>query len=500
MTESPHLHKNQMTNTHILVNEFAYFEPATLEEAVELLLQHEKDAYLIAGGTQLLIQMKMERDAPQAVISLKKIPGLDDIFLNDQGELVIGACAGIHMLRHHPLVRTHYLALSQACESFGSSQIEIMATIGGNLCTASPASDTVPALLVFDAELIIVGPQGERRMPAADFTLRPGKVDLRKGEILTRIVLPPLPEGSASAFFKIARVVADLAKASMAVVVTRDGNHIGECRLAYGSVAPTVMRLPEVENILSGQAVTDDLLATAGRKAGEAIAPIDDIRSTAWYRRRVVDVMTQDAVRLLLDSNPVRTNGRIVKEKSSPSNGKEQLSPNGKGAHINLQRGERKTIEMVVNGVRRRVEVAPHDLLLNVLRDQLHLTGTKYGCGIGECSACTVHVDGKPALSCLMLAVAADGKEVVTIEGLQKATGELDPLQEAFIEEGAYQCGYCTPGIVMTVKGLLKETSHPSEADLRDYLKGNRCRCTGYTSIVRAVMASLEKTQSGDMG
>jgi len=498
MTEHPHLNKNHMTNTHILVNDFAYFEPATVEEAIELLLQVETGAYLIAGGTQLLIQMKMERDAPQALISLNKIPGLDDIYLNDQGELEIGACAGIHTLRHHPLVRADYLALSQACESFGSSQIEIMATLGGNLCTASPASDTVPALLVFDAELVIVGPQGERRLPAAAFTHGPGRVDLRKGEILTKIILPTPPKDSTSAFHKMVRVVADLAKASMAIMLTKDGDRISECRLAYGSVAPVVLRLPEVENMLRGQLVTDDLLAMAGRKAGESISPIDDIRSTAWYRRQVVDVMTQDAVRLLWESGPGKANGSMAEGITSHPNGNEPLSSNGKGTHLHLQRGERRAVELTVNGVHRRLEVAPHDLLLNVLRDQLHLTGTKYGCGIGECSACTVHVDGKPALSCLMLAVSAHGKEVVTIEGLQKPNGELDPIQEAFIEEGAYQCGYCTPGIVMTVKGLLKETSRPSEADLRDYLKGNRCRCTGYTSIVRAVMASLEKTQTGE--
>ncbi|MEM0262290.1 MAG: (2Fe-2S)-binding protein, partial [Nitrososphaerota archaeon] len=111
-------------------------------------------------------------------------------------------------------------------------------------------------------------------------------------------------------------------------------------------------------------------------------------------------------------------------------------------------------IRIIVNGVERELEVEPNELLINVLREKLRLTGTKYGCGIGECGACTVHVNGEPVLSCLTLAVEVDGKEITTIEGLGK-DGELDPIQEAFIEEGAVQCGYCTPGFIMTAKALL---------------------------------------------
>jgi carbon-monoxide dehydrogenase small subunit len=132
---------------------------------------------------------------------------------------------------------------------------------------------------------------------------------------------------------------------------------------------------------------------------------------------------------------------------------------------------------------------APNELLLNVLREQLELTGTKYACGIGECSACTVQIDEKPMLSCLVLAVSAAGRKITSVEGLQDPlTGDLDPLQEAFIDNTAYQCGYCTPAMIMTAKSLLTETSHPSEGQVRHYLRGNMCRCTGYASIVRAVL------------
>lgn len=149
-------------------------------------------------------------------------------------------------------------------------------------------------------------------------------------------------------------------------------------------------------------------------------------------------------------------------------------------------------IELVVNGARRMVEVEPNELLINVLREKLGLTGTKYGCGIGECGACTVLLDGKPVLSCLTLAVEAAGKEVTTIEGVAR-DGRLDPVQEAFIEEGAIQCGYCTPGFVIISKALLDEIEDPTREEIVEYIKGNLCRCTGYVNIVRAIRRAAEK-------
>jgi aerobic-type carbon monoxide dehydrogenase small subunit (CoxS/CutS family) len=155
---------------------------------------------------------------------------------------------------------------------------------------------------------------------------------------------------------------------------------------------------------------------------------------------------------------------------------------------------ENKLIRFKVNGEPKELLVAPNELLLNVLRERLQLTGTKYGCGIGECGACSVHVDGQPALSCLTLAVAVDGCRVTTIEGLEGSDGALDPLQESFIEQAAFQCGFCTPGMIMVGKALLDENPAPTEDEVREYMKGNLCRCTGYASIVRAVMDVKRKT------
>ncbi len=149
-------------------------------------------------------------------------------------------------------------------------------------------------------------------------------------------------------------------------------------------------------------------------------------------------------------------------------------------------------IKLTVNGVGRELEVKPNELLLNVLRDKLYLTGAKYGCGIGECGACTVLLDGEPVVSCLTLAVEADGHEVVTVEGLAKDE-KLDKVQEAFLEEGAVQCGFCTPGFIMTTEALLKENPRPSENEIRKYIEGNLCRCTGYVNIVKAIKRAAEK-------
>ncbi|NCO40951.1 MAG: (2Fe-2S)-binding protein [Armatimonadetes bacterium CG_4_10_14_3_um_filter_66_18] len=146
-----------------------------------------------------------------------------------------------------------------------------------------------------------------------------------------------------------------------------------------------------------------------------------------------------------------------------------------------------KTITLTVNGVEREAHVDVRDKLLKTLRDELGLTGTKEGCGEGECGSCTVLLDGRPVNSCLVLTVEATGAAITTIEGLEQ-DGQLHPLQQAFVDEGAIQCGFCTPGMVLSAKALLDRNPDPTEEDVRLGLSGNLCRCTGYTQIVRAVL------------
>ena len=152
---------------------------------------------------------------------------------------------------------------------------------------------------------------------------------------------------------------------------------------------------------------------------------------------------------------------------------------------------KRICLTLNVNGKDYAVEVKPHWTLLQVIRDQVGLTGTKYGCGTGECGACTVIMDGKPMTSCLVLAASADGRKITTIEGISK--DGLHPLQEAFIEEGAIQCGYCTPGMILTAKHLLEKNPHPAEDEVRRAIDGNLCRCTGYVKIVKAILSASKK-------
>ena len=149
-------------------------------------------------------------------------------------------------------------------------------------------------------------------------------------------------------------------------------------------------------------------------------------------------------------------------------------------------------ISFVINGEAKEVEIEPNRTLLKMLREDLDLIGTKEGCGAGECGACTILVDNKAVNSCLMLAVEADGKEILTIEGLSNGIN-LDPLQESFIKHNALQCGYCTPGMVMSAKALLNRNFHPTEEDVKEALAGNLCRCTGYQRIVDAVLDVANK-------
>ncbi len=144
-----------------------------------------------------------------------------------------------------------------------------------------------------------------------------------------------------------------------------------------------------------------------------------------------------------------------------------------------------------VNGRVRRVSAPPDTFLIDVLRDKLALTGAKYGCGMGECGACTVLLDGEAVFSCLMLAVEAQGHAITTIEGLAR-DGELDPVQAAFVQEGGIQCGFCTPGMVLAARALLDANPEADEAEVRRGLSGNLCRCTGYDKIVKAVLAARE--------
>jgi len=495
MSNQAHEHHDahDMTNSHLLVHPFDYYEPATIDEAVNLLAEQDLRSAVLAGGTFLLVQMKMERMAPDRLVNVAGLTELSGIEAMEDG-LDVGAMTTIWDLRNRAAVQADYSALADACAAFGSTQIQLTGTIGGNVCNGSPASDTVPALVALGAEVVLVGPDRQRRMPIERFLVGPGETAIDEGELLARIRVPKPAPGAGSAFVKVSRVRADLAKASAAASIVRDGDRIVDCRLTFGAVGPTVMRAGAAEEMMVGERFSSQLALAAGQEASEQVSPIDDVRSSARYRRQVVKALCHDVLQAAWE--------RAGEEggEAAPSPAPAETLGSGGGAKTGIASsplsvgiGETQPITLTVNGVERRLHVGPTELLINVLRDRLNLTGTKYGCGIGECGACTIHVDGVPRLSCLTLAVTADGREVTTVEGLEGQNGELDPLQEAFIEKAAFQCGYCTPGMLMMTKRLLAENPAPDEDDVRDYLKGNRCRCTGFAAIVRAVQSCVEE-------
>jgi xanthine dehydrogenase iron-sulfur cluster and FAD-binding subunit A len=473
------------TNSHLLVHRFGYLRPATLADAITALAEHGARARILAGGTNLIVDMKLERVAPEVVIDLSGLPELVGI-REEAGTIRIGALTPIRALATSALLWSRATALAEAAAAFGSTQIAMRGTIGGNVCNGSPASDTVPALVALGAEAVLVDRDGERTVAVGDLLKGPGETRVRTGEILREIRLAPAGSQTTSAFLKLSRVRADLSKASVAVRIVRDGGAIQTAQIELGSVGPTVLRARKTESALSGKMVSDAAILEAAKLVADEIEPIDDVRSTADYRRKAAVALVHDAIQrawACFDAEPEVPRGRasavtLATERS-----------------WRVEADETVEITLRVNGATHRLDVAPNELLLNVLRERLELTGTKYGCGIGECGACTVWLNGEPVLGCLILAVGADGGEVRTIEGLAAPDGTLDPLQEAFIEENAFQCGYCTPGMLMMTKKLLEEIPEPTEEEVRDYLKGNRCRCTGYASVVRAVMRAAGRAE-----
>jgi len=282
------------TNTHILFHEFDYLAPASITEVTELLAAHGDGARVMAGGTDLLVQMKMERQHPQTVVSLRRVAALNHITPN--GGLTLGATTPIRLLYQALVSSGQYAALAEACNWFSTVQIMNMATVGGNLCNASPAADSAPSLLVHSAAVSLQSREGERTLPLDSFFLGPGRTALRPGELLTAVHLPPSAPNTGSAFIKLARVVADISQVCAAVQLTREDNLIRAARIAFGSVAPTPVRAVRAEAALVGQPFSLELAEHAASLAAQEISPITDVRATREYRQRAAAVIVRDSI------------------------------------------------------------------------------------------------------------------------------------------------------------------------------------------------------------
>lgn len=272
---------------------FDYIEPASLEEAVSLLKKYGDDARVLAGGTDLLPRLKSRLLNIKYLINLKKIPGLNGIELDPKQGLKIGSLTTIRDMEKSTLIRDSYRPLWEAARALGSVQVRNLATLGGNLCHASPSAETAAPLLALEAQLNITGPVGERRMQFKDFFAGPGKTAMQRGEILKEIIIPPLPSKTGGHYFKLgSRQAMDIAIVGVASVVTMKDGICIKCRIALGSVAPTPIRAIKAENMLQGKRLEPEILERVGRQAMDEARPISDLRGSAEYRKEMVKALT----------------------------------------------------------------------------------------------------------------------------------------------------------------------------------------------------------------
>jgi len=281
---------------------FEYFTPKSLEEASSLLAQYGQKSSILAGGTDLLVQMKSRQKTPKYVLDIKRIPGLNRIECDETMGLRIGSLATIHDIETSEIIQKKFPIILEAARTFGSVQVRNMATLGGNLCNASPAADMAPPLLVLDAKVQAMGRRGERTVSLDGFFLGPSKTILEKDEILTEIQVPDLPPNTGTAFFKIGRVKSDLAKVNVAVaLVIKEGDFCEEARIALGAVAPTPIRARRTEKALRGRRIDGETMNEAAEAVDTEIEPITDVRSTAEYRREVSKVLVKHGIQKSLE-------------------------------------------------------------------------------------------------------------------------------------------------------------------------------------------------------
>ena len=275
---------------------FEYYSPKTIEEATRILADCGDAARVLAGGTDLLIRMKRKQWLPRAVMNLKRVLGLRDISLN--GELRLGALVTLNELIYSPIICEHFPVLAYTASKMAGVQVRNLATVGGNLCNASPAADTAPPLIALNARAVIVSTRGERVVSLDEFFVGVGKSVLAPDEIL-REILVPRDQAVRSSFIKLEhREAMDISIASVAVSLKIENRQskIANCqdaRIVLGAVAPTPVRAKRAEEILRGNELTAERIAEAARVAASEAQPIDDVRGSAWYRREMIEVLTR---------------------------------------------------------------------------------------------------------------------------------------------------------------------------------------------------------------
>jgi carbon-monoxide dehydrogenase medium subunit len=478
-----------------------YHSVTSLDEATQLLAAQRERARIVAGATDILLEIERgARPGIETLVDVTRVPGLDSITLDGDGWIHLGPLVTHNQCVASKLVVERALPLAQACWEVGAPQIRNRATVAGNLITASPANDTITPLAALDAAVTLASARGERRVPLREFYTGVRKTVMLADELLTDIAFPALDPDARGMFVKLAlRRAQAISVVNVAVIVDfapGDGAALAErpvarARIALGSVAPTIVRAPEAEAHLAGQTLTPDVIARAGELAQSAARPIDDVRGPAEYRAEMVRVTTVRALRAIaagqergwLPERPVMLWGQNA---ARPTSALEKP----------LTHGADDPIVTRINGREYILRGANDKTLLRMLREDAGLIGVKEGCAEGECGACTVFLDGAAVMACMVPAPRAHGASLVTVEGLAAgANGDLHPVQQAFIEEGAVQCGYCIPGFLMAGAKLLEERPHPDRWEIEQAFTGNLCRCTGYYKIIAAVSKAGQTTR-----
>lgn len=467
-----------------------YVNAVSIEQVLNILADKKNQARIIAGGTDLVLEIRQgNHQEIQKLIDISRIKEYSCITLDGEDRIHLGPAVTHNQCVASDLIRNHALPLALAAWEIGAPQIRNTGTIVGNLVTASPANDTIVPLIALDAELVLQSLEGQRIVSLKDFYTGVRKHVLRSNEIVQDVIFPKMGSNQRGVYLKLGlRKAQAISLVNMSVILTIDSNLISDARITLGAVAPTIIHAEKAEEYLIGKKLSSETINNAANLAMDAASPIDDIRGSAAYRQEITRVLVKRGLTTLLKGeqagrlpeDPVFLWGKIgetdldVLEKESLISGKDPIITQINGKEYTFDKGHETT-------------------LVHLLRDYAGLTGSKVGCEEGECGACTVFLDGKAVMSCLIPAPRAHRAQIITIEGLADED-HLHPVQQAFIEEGAVQCGYCTPGFIMSAAKLLEERSQPSQTQIHTAISGNLCRCTGYYKIVSAIEeASLKE-------